>query len=70
MLRHTIRASRIVVGLALVLVGLVLCFIPGPGLPIVFVGLTVLSTEFHWARRLRDWMHATFRRATERIHGR
>ena len=71
MLRHGIRASRITVGVALVLVGSVLALplVPGPGLPLIFVGLTVLSVEFEWARRLRDRMHDAFRRATGRPHG-
>ncbi|HYY06223.1 MAG TPA: PGPGW domain-containing protein [Candidatus Limnocylindria bacterium] len=68
MLQHTIRASRVVLGLALVVAGLVLAFpgIPGPGLLVIFVGLTVLGSEFEWARRLRDRMHGMFRRATGR----
>jgi uncharacterized protein (TIGR02611 family) len=71
MLRHTIRASRLVLGLALVLVGIILALplVPGPGLLVIFVGLTVLSTEFEWARRLRDWFHVTFRRALGRADG-
>jgi uncharacterized protein (TIGR02611 family) len=72
MLRHTIRASRVVLGIVLVFVGLVLALplVPGPGLVVVFVGLTVLSAEFEWARRLRDRLHGTFRRATGRVDGR
>ena len=72
MLQHTIRASRLVLGLALVLVGLVLALpgIPGPGLLVMFVGLTVLSTEFEWARRLRDRLHGIWYRATGRANDR
>jgi len=68
MLRHTIRASRIVLGLALVILGVVLALpgVPGPGLLVIFVGLTVLGGEFEWARRLRDRLHAMFRRVTGR----
>ena len=68
MLQHTIRASRLVLGLALVLAGVVLAIpgVPGPGLLVRFVGLTVLSTEFEWARRLRDRLRGMFRRGTGR----
>lgn len=71
MLRHTIRASRVVLGLILVCVGAILALplVPGPGILVMLVGLTVLSAEFEWARRLRDWVHATFRRAMERANG-
>jgi len=71
MLRHTLRVGRVAVGLALVAVGVVLALpgVPGPGLPVVFGGLTVLSTEFHWARRLRDHMRRTVTRFTRSTHG-
>jgi len=60
-----------VLGIVLVLVGVVLALplVPGPGIPVIFVGLTVLSAEFVWARRLRDWIHLTFRRTLGRANG-
>jgi len=69
MLQHTIRASRIVLGLALVGVGLVLALplVPGPGLLVMLVGLTVLRAEFEWARRLRDRLQGLLRRASGRV---
>jgi uncharacterized protein (TIGR02611 family) len=71
MLRQTIRASRVVVGLVLVCVGAILALplVPGPGVLVMLVGLTVLSGEFEWARRLRNWVQVTFRRAMERANG-
>ena len=68
MLHHTIRASRIIGGAALVLVGIVLALpgVPGPGLLIIFAGLGVLGGEFEWARRLRERMIVTFRRVSGR----
>ena len=68
MLQHTIRASRVVLGLTIVLAGLVLALpgVPGPGLLVIFVGLSVLGAEFEWARRLRDRLHGMLRRATGR----
>lgn len=44
------------VGTVLTLGGLVLVPLPGPGWLIVFLGLAVLGTEFHWARRLSGWV--------------
>jgi len=72
MLRHTIRASRILAGVLLVLIGVVLAVpgVPGPGLLVIFAGLGVLGGEFESARRLREWMVATFRRVTGRPHAR
>lgn len=45
-----------VVGGALVLVGATLLALPGPGWVTVFLGLAVLGTEFHWARRSAAWL--------------
>ena len=72
MLQHTLRAGRVIVGIALLLIGAVLSVpgIPGPGLVIIFGGLSVLSTEFHWAHRLRESMRRTFSRLTGRDHER
>lgn len=50
---------RLVVGLvgtAIVVIGIVLLPLPGPGWLIIFLGLGVLSTEFDWARRLLEFV--------------
>ncbi len=46
----------VIVGLggASLLVGLALFVLPGPGTPLVILGLALLSTQFLWARRLRE----------------
>jgi hypothetical protein len=31
-------------------------WLPGPGgLPLFIIGVTILSTEYHWAKRFRDF---------------
>jgi uncharacterized protein (TIGR02611 family) len=67
-LQHTVRATRIVIGIVLIVLGILLSLplVPGPGLLLVFGGLTVLSTEFEWARRWRTYLHDQFRRLTRR----
>lgn len=50
---------RVAVGIfggLLALGGLVLVPLPGPGWLVVFLGLAVLGTEFHWARRIAGWL--------------
>ncbi len=54
-----------VVGTAVVVGGLVLVPLPGPGWLIVFFGLAILATEFAWAGRVRDYGLAKFRGWTE-----
>ncbi len=41
-----------IVGFTLVALGILLFVTPGPGWAVIFLGLTVLSAEFVWARRL------------------
>jgi uncharacterized protein (TIGR02611 family) len=50
------------VGGVLALGGLILVPLPGPGWLVVFLGLAVLGTEFHWARRAADWLKRTLDR--------
>lgn len=58
MRRVLVRASTMVavstIGSVLVVAGVVLLFLPGPGLVLIIAGVAVLAREFRWARRLRD----------------
>ncbi|HEY0249300.1 MAG TPA: TIGR02611 family protein [Gryllotalpicola sp.] len=49
------RALIGVLGVTVVVVGLILVPLPGPGWAIVFVGIALLGTEFAWAHRLLHW---------------
>ena len=42
------------VGSILVIAGIAMLFLPGPGLLLLVAGLAVLSIEFLWAQRLRE----------------
>ncbi|MWC00380.1 TIGR02611 family protein [Agromyces sp. MMS17-SY077] len=50
-LRRWYRGAVAVAGVLVMLLGLVLVPLPGPGWLIVFAGLAVLATEFAWAAR-------------------
>jgi uncharacterized protein (TIGR02611 family) len=52
--RSTKRIVVFVVGVALVLVGLAMFVLPGPGIVVVFLGFAVLATEFVWAEVALD----------------
>lgn len=60
------RVVITVLGAVIVIVGLILVPLPGPGWLIVFIGLTVLGSEYHWARRLLGWLRNTLARFWER----
>ena len=53
--RNAKRTAVTVVGFAVVLLGIVLIPLPGPGWLIVFGGLAILATEYVWARRLLNY---------------
>lgn len=46
------RATRIAAGGGLVLIGIPMLVLPGPGLLTIFAGLTVVASEFAWAERV------------------
>lgn len=69
LLRQARRLSVITIGFLVLFVGLALAalpMIPGGTLGI-FLGLTILSTELEWARRLRARILATGRRFLPRL---
>jgi uncharacterized protein (TIGR02611 family) len=51
-----------IIGVVVVVVGLILVPLPGPGWLIVFIGLTVLGSEYHWARRFLGWLRGQLAR--------
>ncbi len=51
------RLYRTIFGFTLLVVGFILAlpFVPGPGIPLMILGLVVLAENFPWARRIVDW---------------
>ena len=65
-LPHPVRVATItLVGTVLILAGLAMLVLPGPGLVVLFAGVAVLSTEFPWASRLLHRMKVLGTRAWE-----
>jgi uncharacterized membrane protein len=48
------RVFLIIAGFTLLLAGGVMLVTPGPGIPVILLGLGMLAAEFVWARRLMD----------------
>ncbi|MFZ0325145.1 MAG: PGPGW domain-containing protein, partial [Actinomycetes bacterium] len=46
------RVVATALGVGIVITGIVLLPLPGPGWAIIFLGLAVLATEYAWAHRL------------------
>jgi len=56
-LRTVVQVRRIfliLVGFTLLLLGIMMIFTPGPGTPVILMGLALLAAEFVWARRIVD----------------
>lgn len=60
------KAVVTVLGGLVVVIGIILIPLPGPGWLIVFVGMTILGSEYHWARRLTSWLRMVLARFWER----
>jgi uncharacterized protein (TIGR02611 family) len=67
--RHGRRVGVTIVGVLVVLVGLALCVLPGPGLLVLAAGLAILATEYVWARRLLERVRAMARQTVQRARG-
>jgi hypothetical protein len=50
--RNGRRIAVTVIGVLVLLAGLVLLILPGPGWVLIFVGLSILGSEYVWAERL------------------
>ena len=48
------RAAVVLAGFVVILIGLALIPLPGPGVLVIAVGLAVLALEFAWAERLLE----------------
>jgi tellurite resistance protein TerC len=55
MLRHLKRTAILIIGAAVLLVGVALIALPGPAVLVIPAGLAILATEFAWAR---SWQRA------------
>lgn len=50
-----------VIGITVLLIGIVLLVLPGPGLIVIPAGLTILASEFVWARNLLNKVKEKFK---------
>ena len=72
--RNGKRIAIAVVGGILVLAGVAMIALPGPGMLTIAAGLAVLATEYLWARRalgrVRDKIRGARGKLTDRVHKR
>ena len=68
-LRIVRRIAALVVGGAVVLIGVVMFFTPGPAILVIPAGLAILATEFAWARKVLAYFRAKLAGAAPRRGG-
>jgi tellurite resistance protein TerC len=71
LLEHTKRIIRITGGIVVIVVGIILSVpgVPGPGLIVVFIGLSILAVDFVWARRLKMKLKEQAGKVMDKVRG-
>ncbi len=68
MMKHGMKVARVIAGVAIILIGMGLGFIPGiPGFPLVFAGLAILAVDFVWARRLKKRLQDETKKVVDKV---
>jgi uncharacterized protein (TIGR02611 family) len=65
--RNSKRAGVTVLGFLIVVIGIILLPLPGPGTLVIIGGVAVLANEYDWARRLLDKVKERARQARDKI---
>lgn len=65
-----VRIARILGGGALLVAGIAMLVLPGPGWLTIFGGLAILAGEFLWARKLLDRLKDSATWIGRKIQGR
>jgi uncharacterized protein (TIGR02611 family) len=61
------RIGVAIIGLIVVVAGIILLPLPGPGWLVVFAGIAIWATEFEWAERLLIWTKRQVREYSARL---
>jgi uncharacterized protein (TIGR02611 family) len=63
--RHRIiRIAFAIAGFVVLLAGVIMLVTPGPGIPVIILGLGILALEFAWAER---WLERILNRAEQAV---
>lgn len=67
--RNTKRIFILLLGAAVLLAGVAMLALPGPGLLVIILGLVILATEFAWAESVLDTTTSTAAGAATKVTG-
>ncbi len=63
---NTVRQAKrliiAIIGSTVLCIGIAMIVLPGPGIPIVIIGLAILASEFIWARILLKKVKTRFQK--------
>ena len=68
--RNGKRIAVTIAGFVLVIAGLAMLVLPGPGILIVIAGLAILATEYVWAQRALNFAKQKAEQAKNKVLGR
>ena len=70
-IHHGKRVGRIAAGVSLLIVGAILAIpgVPGPGLLVMFAGLSILAVDFVWAHRLKTKLKEQAKKLVHKVRG-
>lgn len=70
-MRKLTKAARktgvTILGFTLVIIGLILLVLPGPGILVIILGLMVLSWEYEWAERHLQKARDVHKKTVEKV---
>jgi uncharacterized protein (TIGR02611 family) len=67
--RNGKRIGISIAGGAVVLAGLVMLVLPGPGVIVIIAGLAILATEYVWAQRAMNFAKRKASQAKDKVTG-
>lgn len=70
LLTYTRKIVIFIVGISILILGIILIPLPGPGLLVCFAGLFILSMEFEWAKTHLERSKIEIRKVTAKAKAR
>ncbi|HLC71856.1 MAG TPA: PGPGW domain-containing protein [Candidatus Nanoarchaeia archaeon] len=56
------RGATVTIGSFFLGIGIIMIFTPGPAIVFIPLGIALLATEFHWARKIKEKITEKFKR--------
>jgi uncharacterized protein (TIGR02611 family) len=64
------RLLVFIVGVLVIIAGVIMLVIPGPGWAAIFLGLAILATEFEQANRIKQYLLKRFKNVLDKVRNR